>query len=48
VVGYKVAVLPAARRPDFKTTSEIIKICDELADKVEALEKVFAVPERVE
>ena len=38
----------AAHCPDPKTASEILKVCDELADKLEALEKLFAVPERVE
>jgi len=38
----------AARCPDAKTASEILKVCDELADKLEALEKLFAVPERIE
>jgi len=38
----------AARCPDAKTASEILKVCDELADKLEALEKVFAVAQRVE
>ena len=38
----------AARCPDTQTASEILKIGDELADKLEALEKVFTVPERVE
>ena len=38
----------AARCPDIQTAGEILKICDELADKLEALEKVFTVPERLE
>ena len=38
----------AARCPDAQTASEILKVCDELADKLEALEKPFAMPERVE
>jgi hypothetical protein len=38
----------AARCPDAKTASEIIKVCDELADKLKALEKLFALPERIE
>ena len=38
----------AARCPDVQAATEILKVCDELADKLEALEKVFAVPERVE
>jgi hypothetical protein len=38
----------AARCPDAQTASEILKVCDELADKLEALEKLFAVPERIE
>jgi hypothetical protein len=38
----------AARCPDAQTASEILKVCDELADKLEALEKLFVVPERVE
>jgi len=38
----------AARCPDPKAASEILKVCDELVGKVEALEKVFVVPERVE
>ena len=38
----------AANCSDPKSASEIIRICDELADKIEALEKVFVVPERVE
>jgi len=33
---------------DSKTACEILKVCDELADKLEALEKVFVVRERVE
>ena len=37
----------AANCSDPKSASEIIKICDELVDKIEALEKVFAVPERL-
>ena len=37
----------AARCPDPKTASEILKVCDELADKLEALEKLFAVPEHL-
>ena len=37
----------AARCPDLKTASEILKVCDELADKLEALEKLFAVPEHL-
>ena len=38
----------AARCPDSETACEILKVCDELADKLEALEKVFVVRERVE
>jgi hypothetical protein len=38
----------AARCPDTQTASEILKICDELADKLEALERVFTVRERIE
>jgi hypothetical protein len=38
----------AARYPDAKTASEIIKVCDELADKLEAFEKLFSLPERIE
>ena len=37
----------AANCPDPKSASEIIKICDELVDKIEVLEKVFVVPERL-
>jgi len=37
----------AARCPDLKTASEILKVCDELADKLEALEKLFVVPEHL-
>ena len=37
----------AANCSDPKSASEIIRICDELADKIEALEKVFVVPERL-
>ena len=37
----------AARCPDPKTASEILKVCDELADKLEALEKLFVVPEHL-
>jgi hypothetical protein len=37
----------AANCPDPKTASEIINICNELVDKIEALEKVFVVPERL-
>lgn len=37
-----------ARCPDFKTAYEILKVCDELGDKLEALEKVFVMRERVE
>ena len=33
---------------DCRTASEIIKVCDKLADKLEVLEKLFAVPERIE
>jgi hypothetical protein len=38
----------AARCPDAQTASEILKIGDELAGKLEALEKVFTAPERIE
>ena len=38
----------AARCPDSKTACEILKVCDELGDKLEALEKVFIVRERFE
>jgi hypothetical protein len=37
----------AANSSDPKSTSEIIRICEELVDKIEALEKVFVVPERL-
>jgi len=37
----------AANCSDPKSASEIIRICEELVDKVEALEKVFVVPERL-
>jgi len=37
----------AANSSDPKSASEIIRICEELVDKVEALEKVFVVPERL-
>jgi hypothetical protein len=37
----------AANCPDSKAASEIIRICDELVDKIEALETVFVVPERL-
>jgi hypothetical protein len=30
-----------------KSASEIIRICEELVDKIEVLEKVFKVPERL-
>ena len=33
---------------DSKTACEILKVCYELGDKLEALEKVFIVRERVE
>ena len=32
---------------DPKSPGEIIKICHELVDKIEALEKLFVVPERL-
>ena len=35
----------AANCSDPKSASEIIKICDELVDKIEVLENVFVVPE---
>ena len=37
----------AANSSDPKSASEIIRICEELVDKIEALEKVFVVPERL-
>jgi len=37
----------AANSSDPKSASEIITICEELVDKIEALEKVFVVPERL-
>jgi len=37
----------AANSSDPKSASEIIRICGELVDKIEALEKVFVVPERL-
>jgi hypothetical protein len=37
----------AANSSDLKSASEIIRICEELVDKIEALEKVFTVPERL-
>jgi hypothetical protein len=37
----------AANSSDPKSAREIIKICDELVDKIEALEEVFKVPERL-
>ena len=37
----------AANSSDPKSASEIIRICEELVDKIEALEKVFIVPERL-
>ena len=37
----------AASCADQKSASEIIRICEELVDKLEALEKVFVVPERL-
>jgi hypothetical protein len=37
----------AASCSDPKAASEIIKICNELVDKIEALEKVFVLPERL-
>jgi hypothetical protein len=36
----------AANSSDPKSASEIIRICEELVDKIEALEKMFVVPER--
>jgi hypothetical protein len=35
----------AANCSDPKSASEIIRICEELVDKIEALEKAFVVPE---
>ena len=37
----------AANCSDPKSASEIIRICEELVDKIEALEKVFVVPDRL-
>ena len=32
---------------DLKSASEVTRICEELVDKIEVLEKVFVVPERL-
>jgi hypothetical protein len=37
----------AANCSDPKSASKIIRICEELVDKIETLEKVFVVPERL-
>ena len=37
----------AANSSDQKSASEIVRICEELVDKIEVLEKVFVVPERL-
>jgi len=37
----------AANSSDPKSATEIIRICEELVDKIEMLEKVFVVPERL-
>jgi hypothetical protein len=37
----------AASSSDPKSASEIIRICNELVDKIEVLGKVFKVPERL-
>ena len=36
-----------AANSDPKSASEIIRICEELVDKIKVLEKVFVVPERL-
>ena len=36
----------AANSSDPKSASEIVRICEELVDKIKVLEKVFVVPER--
>jgi len=37
----------AANCSDPKSASEVVRICEELVDKIEVLEKVFVVPERL-
>ena len=37
----------ASNCSDPKSASEIIEICNEMVDKIEVLEKVFVVPDRL-
>ena len=37
----------AANCSDLNSASEVVRICEELVDKIEVLEKVFVVPERL-